>query len=285
MNNFIGICTCGNHISSKRTFVSLITEYSQPQIDTMLDSAFGKIHNYELNLIYDNLIKAIENKNQSILLENASNNYQSSINELALWLSHKWKPGDEIKIKFLNRDPYLEHLVKEVTNEWMLYANIRFVFVEMEYADVRIEFTSDNSYWSQVGTLCRNVKNQDEPTMHLGAANLGINEEEIKGTFLHEFGHVLGCIHEHQHPDFSDIWDEDKVLNYFSNLGWDENKIRHNVINKLPSCDLTNSNYDPDSIMHYFFPSELSVHNTVFKLNTTLSQKDKDFIMFCYPFN
>jgi len=167
----------------------------------------------------------------------------------------------------------------------MKYANIKFVFVEEEDAEVRIEFASDNTYWSAIGTLCMQITDKSQPTMHLGAYNLGIDERIIKGIFLHEFGHVLGCIHEHQHPEVEIFWNEQKVLDYYLETnGWDENKTRHNVLNKLPKEDLSNSEYDPESIMHYFFPSELTTNKTVFKINTTLSQKDKDFISFCYPF-
>lgn len=281
----IGICTCGNRRSSKRLITSLISEYSKSDIDKMLDSNFGKQNTYHLNLIYDKLNEAIINKNQTIFLEAATGNYGNAINELALWLSHKWKVGEEIKVKFLNRAPYLELLVKQVANEWMKYANIKFVFVENEDAEVRIEFDSDNTYWSAIGTLCRQNKDQSQATMHLGAFNLGIDEGIIKGVFLHEFGHVLGCIHEHQHPVITFNWDEEKVIEYYAKEhNWDEAKTRHNILNKLPTEDLTNSDYDSDSIMHYFFPSELTSDNSTFSLNTTLSQKDIDFISFCYSF-
>lgn len=280
-----GICTCGNHISSRRLVASIISEYSKSEVDKMLDSDFGKQNTANLNLIYDSLTNAIADNKDSIILKNATGNHQYAINELAVWLSHKWSPGQTIKVKFLNTVPYLEIIVKEVAQEWGKFANIHFDFVENEDADVRIYFGSDNIFWSRIGTLCRHVIDQKDPAMHLGAYNIGHDEQIIRGVFLHEFGHVLGCIHEHQHPDVSIPWVEQKVIEYFRETeNWDENKTRHNVLNKLPDEDLSNSEYDPNSIMHYFFPSELTEDKREFKLNTSLSQKDRDFISFCYPF-
>jgi hypothetical protein len=285
MSTTIGICTCGNHKSSRRTIHSLITEYSKIDFDKMMISDFGKKHNYNLNFIYDSLTKQVSNENKVALLEAASGNHGHAINELAIWLSHKWKVGETIRVKFLNKNPTLEEFVKRATKEWMEYANVVFSFVEDDNAEIRIEFASDNTYWSQIGTLCKIVADPNQPTMHLGFSGLSIGDDVIYGTILHEFGHALGCIHEHQHPTAGIRWNEKEIIDDFIKYGWDEEKIRHNVLNTFPQDDISNSEYDRDSIMHYFFPAKYNLDGIEFQQNIVLSQKDKDFMKFCYPYN
>lgn len=280
----IGICTCGNHKCKTKSLASLITERSELDIDKMLDSNFAKQHDLNVSLPYENLIRSI-NEGTSILLESATNlNNIHVLNELAIWLSYKWKVGETIRVKFLNKNPKLEELVKKATTEWMEYANVKFSYVEDGDAEIRIEFASDNSYWSQIGTSCKTITYPSQPTMHLGFSDLSIGEDVIYGTILHEFGHALGCIHEHQQTNATIKWDKKKVLDYYAKVGWDEAITNHNILDKFPDKDLSNSDYDQDSIMHYFFPSELTEDGKGSKMNFALSQKDKDFIKFCYPF-
>lgn len=83
-----------------------------------------------------------------------------------------------------------------------MYANITFSMVDAN-GDIRITFNPDLGSWSYVGLGCKSSKiKATDPTMNLGwiddkSANLDPNE---KGTILHEFGHALGMMHEHQSP-------------------------------------------------------------------------------------
>lgn len=280
----IGICTCGNHKSSRRSFSELITEYKKEDYDLMLETAFAKKNSLQISLPYNNLIRSI-NDGTTVLLESATiDNSIHALNELAIWLSFKWKIGETIRIKFLNSNPKLEILVKKATTEWMTYANVKFRYVEDDDAEIRIEFATDNSYWSQIGTLCKTITDPSQATMHLGFSDLSIGDDVIYGTILHEFGHALGCIHEHQQTNATINWDKQKVFDYYAKVGWDEAKTNYNILNKFPNEALSNSDYDQDSIMHYFFPSELTVDGKGSKMNFALSQKDKDFMKFCYPY-
>ena len=281
----IGICTCGNHRSHRRSLSELITEYIKEDYDLMLDTDFAKTNSLNIALPYENLIRSI-NENTAILLESATNqNNIHALNELAIWLSLKWKVGETIRVKFLNSNPKLEALVKRATNEWMKYANVVFSFVEDDNAEIRIEFAADNAYWSQIGTLCKEVTDPNQPTMHLGFSSLSIGDDVIYGTILHEFGHSLGCIHEHQHLDAKIRWNEQAIIDdYFHNYGWDEAKTRHNILTTLPKSDISNYAYDKDSIMHYAFPAKYNLDNTEYSQNLVLSQNDKDFMKFCYPY-
>jgi len=43
-------------------------------------------------------------------------------------------------------------------------------------------------------------EDQKVPTMNFGWLNEDSDEDEYSRVVLHEFGHSLSCIHEHQHP-------------------------------------------------------------------------------------
>ncbi|KAJ7573257.1 hypothetical protein C8J56DRAFT_1034146 [Mycena floridula] len=111
-----------------------------------------------------------------------------------------WKAGDEITVKFLNRDQpdwdeVIEHAVK-----WTVAANLRLIFVSKnENALVRVQFNTDGRHRSREGTLCKLITDQSMPTIELGyTADTPVHERATQ--ILHLFGHVLGFNHEHQHP-------------------------------------------------------------------------------------
>lgn len=41
-------------------------------------------------------------------------------------------------------------------------------------------------------------------------------DQEYSRVVLHEFGHALGAIHEHQHPEAAIPWDKPKVYEYYA---------------------------------------------------------------------
>lgn len=64
-------------------------------------------------------------------------------------------------------------------------------------ADIRIDFKQGAGSSSRVGTDALTEKDQSKRTMNLDI-RLGQSEEFIRRKVLHEFGHVLGCEHEHR---------------------------------------------------------------------------------------
>ena len=75
-----------------------------------------------------------------------------------------------------------------------------------------------------------------------------------KSTVLHEFGHVLGLLHEHQSPIKGIVqWDVPKVLEKFRGPPnfWSDEDIRSQILDRYETDSVTGSEYDRWSIMHY----------------------------------
>ena len=76
--------------------------------------------------------------------------------------------------------------------------------------DVRISFQYDGS-WSVIGTDCQTLS-IDQPTMNYGWLDRQTADDEVRRVVLHEFGHALGLIHEHQNPGGEIKWNRDQVI-------------------------------------------------------------------------
>ena len=128
--------------------------------------------------------------------------------------------------------------------------NLKFNFsnTTLKNSDIRIDF-DQNGCWSYVGTDCKNYKN--ESTMNFSWFDVQ--------TVMHEFGHALGMIHEHQNPKNNTIdWNERAVYKWASETqGWDETTTKINIID-TPTEQINGSEYDPLSIMLYFYPPQLT---------------------------
>ena len=122
--------------------------------------------------------------------------------------------------------------------------------------------------------------------MNYGWLRDDTEDEEYQRVVLHEFGHALGCIHEHQQPKFNRKWNEAAVMKYFSGPPnfWSEDDIRSNVLDKYSSKGIASTVFDSKSIMLYDFDAKLfsdGLGRT--NSNKALSVKDKAMIKQMYP--
>ncbi|KAF3159416.1 hypothetical protein TWF751_000787 [Orbilia oligospora] len=197
-----------------------------------------------------------------------------------------WKTGQTIKIRLLGGSQSLRRKVIRYAREWEKYANICFEFSRGGKSDVRISFDQYKDSYSYLGTDAISIP-PDTATMNL-ALNDHTTTERVRAVVLHEFGHLLGCIHEHSSPASSIPWNEAAVYDYYRRCGWDWAKTYHNVLWKYDEKTISQfSEFDPKSIMIY--PIDESVllpgnSRFVTPWNTRLSATDKEFIGKLYPF-
>lgn len=190
----------------------------------------------------------------------------------AVFLFRKmWITGSTLQVRFLSGNSAQKAIAREQAGWWMEHANINFEFNDSPDAEIRIAFNAGDGAWSYVGTDATNIP-QNQPTMNLGFLD--------GGTAAHEFGHAIGLAHEHQNPAGGIEWNEQVVIRDLSGPpnNWNEAQIRHNVLNKYSVDQIRGTDFDPDSIMLYFFPDSWVKSGKGTKANEVLSALDKAFI-------
>ena len=264
----------------------------------------------------------ISSEQLNILTQQPSMNQARTIkiNKLraAFFTSKKWTPGDTIRIKFLELPPAnLERTslnsiknIKDASGNALQYDKLQetvnnldvisaiklivkeriqpfigltFMFVDSsQNADIRITFNGSDGAWSLIGTDCRQVQIpgnniQNEATMNFGWFDVA--------TVIHEFGHALGMIHEHQNPSGNQIqWNKQVVYDWARRTqGWDQQTTYQQIIEPYETNSVNGSAFDPMSIMLYFFPASLTLNNKGTHENLRLSGTDVIYLAQQYP--
>ena len=151
-------------------------------------------------------------------------------------------------------------------------------------ADVRIGFTGgvDGGYWSLVGMDCvdRSIVETGDASMNFEGFPQDL-PTDWAATVLHEFGHALGFEHEHQSPtggcEDQFRWEDDQGYvrtvdaygQYVQDANgrrpgiytvlegppneWSRSTVDHNLRGLRDSRAYSQGDFDPKSIMKYFF--------------------------------
>lgn len=205
---------------------------------------------------------------------------------LAVDVSKTWEPGQVIEIGFLGGTDRQRRRVKNFANEWLKYANLKFLWAlkgERDDHPVRIGFIRGKGSWSYVGKDALAQRNPSAPTMNFGWLYDETEDVEFRRVVLHEFGHMLGAIHEHQSPASGIKWDKPLLYQYYwQTQKWSREMVDTNIIGKYDG-DLSNTEFDPESIMLYPVDQRFTLDDFEVGWNTSLSDMDKDFIGEMYP--
>jgi hypothetical protein len=207
-------------------------------------------------------------------------------------------------------DKVVKDCIKMITKERLEpFINLTFVYLENNspiVPNIRIGFNGSEGAWSYLGNQNNNIRG-NQKTMNLGWFDVP--------TVIHEFGHMLGLSHEHQGPSEGDfknklIWNTNALYKWGRDTqDWDRNTVNAQIINRLKKSEINDISafkngvvdrtlleYDPDSIMLYFYEGYLTYDPVGYyskpqilkpgpgtTQNTRLSVKDVKYLNAVYP--
>ncbi len=238
------------------------------------------------NINFDNL--SVEKK---LVLEKYQNNPRlltkmsdfTNLSEMAAETAKLWKPNETLKIFFFGSDNATDEKVLRYASIWSEHCSVNFKRTNnIDEAQIWVGYHAPGS-WSYIGTDALGVDKR-EATINFGWLSDNLPEPEYMQVVLHEFGHALGLIHEHQSPDIKMDWDKNVVYNYYAlNYGWSKDDVDTNVFQEYDQTIIRYSEVDKDSIMGYYLPPEFTKNKQSFPFNYDLSDMDKRYIRELYP--
>lgn len=197
---------------------------------------------------------------------------------LMVSFSKYWARGRTLKVLFLNNPPaVLTAPIVEAARKWLPHINLKFEFVADGASDIRIDF-NEHLNWSAIGTDTL-LAEPHESTMEFNVKELYTADQkplpDLTRIVLHEFGHALGAVHEHQHPQANIPWNEPLVRSLLSQTGLSDEEINTNFFDRYEAADFHHSAYDRDSVMHFDIPNDLTLGDfEIINVGKTLSSND-----------
>jgi hypothetical protein len=180
-----------------------------------------------------------------------------------------------------------QDVVRDCFQEWQdLGVGLAFAEVgDRSEAELRIGFQLGDGSYSTVGRDALSV-GRSRRTMNFG---WDLTTSGNRSTALHEIGHALGMLHEHQSPFAGIHWDDEAV--YADLAGppnfWSRDKTYYNILRKLDPGEVNGSAWDPQSIMEYPFEAGLILEPERYRAGLqppgALSPADKEFVHRWYP--
>jgi serralysin len=240
-------------------------------------------------------------KHPSNIVNVNNNNTNDKILKAAFLNNIEWPNNFTIKVGFIKNyfvynnellDPEFSldkaNWVKYIVEKYFINSglvNLSFQWdVPLDNSDIRITFVKELGAWSSLGKEALDI-DKKQPTMNLGwlDTETDYDFESAAGTgavVIHEFGHCLGLIHEHSRIDSDLQWNKkyvEKKLGAPPN-SWSPEMCEEQIFNQYTKDQFNGSVYDPNSIMHYYFPNEFFTIAPNLNHVTQLSLLDKEYI-------
>ena len=183
-----------------------------------------------------------------------------------------WPPG-VITVSLDLKDQKSTALAVDAIQEWAHNTPaLQFRIVKGKEGDIRIcDDEGLKGNWSVIGTDAGNIP-LSEPTMHLERND---DSKTFRATVLHEFGHALGLLHEHQNPEHTINWNKAAVYKAYASDQFPRELVYSQIL-ELPVGDrLEVTRYDSRSVMHYAYPGYVTHDAKGVDTQHWLSEGDK----------
>jgi len=193
--------------------------------------------------------------------------------------------GVSLTVGFLDNAPTdLRKRILLHMNAWAKTANVKFVETKTnpQVRIARIEGQA-GGYWSYLGTDILHIPGKEQ-TMNLEAFSMSTPESEFHRVVRHETGHTLGFPHEHMRKALVDKIDPQKAIEYFERTqGWSEAEVRAQVLTPIEESSLRGTTADPNSIMCYQIPGEVTKDGKPIIGGKDIDPTDYGFAATIYP--
>jgi len=190
-----------------------------------------------------------------------------------------WPKGARLKVSFIDGTPLQQRRVKTHAPVWSEYSGLTFAFVPAPDGDIRISFEPGSLSYSAIGTEATTIRVGD-PTMTLAQLADTLGETDARALVLHEFGHALGLVHEHQNPAAGIHWNQAAAFKYYGGRPFylTPSEISSQILDAFDETSTNHSKFDPQSIMVYPIPASVTDGAFEVRLNLDLSALDKSFV-------
>lgn len=188
-------------------------------------------------------------------------------------------------VAFTDGNPLVQQKVIQVAKEWEKYCGVEFILINSVNGAIEPDITISFKEKGSMSLVGKDSKTK-VPSMNLGWLTPATSDEEYHRVVLHEFGHALGLVHEHQNPKNNISWNKETVYAYYwQKFGWPKQVTYYNFFEKYKENEMNSSNFDSLSIMMYEIPKEFTTNGFHTVANTQLSETDKKWIGTIYPKN
>ncbi|WP_027146029.1 M12 family metallopeptidase [Mesorhizobium sp. WSM3626] len=200
-----------------------------------------------------------------------------------------WDRGETLRICFLDGNVAARKKFISTAQEMTSYTDLHLETATPDCgstgAQIHVSFT-DDGYYSYVGNDAL-LFDESQRTLNLsGMGAQGNWSPTWVGIARHEIGHMLGMLHEHQHPDVDCGFKTDEEIAALLNWTLADVQTNFDKIKQRPTLVVTQ--YDPTSEMHYqlsasFFKNGDRSPCYIIDRNIVLSSADIEFLKKIYP--
>ncbi len=213
------------------------------------------------------------------------------VRALAYYKNTRWTPGQTINVLYLDGQDVPAQVYDAATqlvrDSWGAHANLNFNFYQgdgepgMTY-HITVKFLADKGWNSRLGKFSA----RNNPSMYLSRLNdYPVTSAVFQRVVMHEFGHALGAIHEHQNPDVINRiqWNKEAVYKAMARPPgrWTRATTDNAYFNILPT-DL-HSEFDEHSIMLYQIYREWTLNGFSSPYISKFSELDAEWARQAYP--
>lgn len=191
----------------------------------------------------------------------------------------QWPQNQVITVQLQTPTAEQKQVFEQVAKDIESLTNLTFTYPPSGPYKIRVSFVPGRS-WAYIGTDNNGVP-QTTPSMQIGFRD----GNSYYPVILHELGHSVSLLHEHQNPNEPFIFDEPVVIARLSGPPnyWNLATIRFNVLDLWARENVIATNRDDKSIMMYNLPAEFFVNKIGVTGGKVLSPQDKLFLGTLYP--